>query len=39
MCGRATDPAESLGSLCGRCDKIVGDVEAEMAFTNGHPVR
>ena len=35
MCGRLLEAEELLGLACGRCDKIVGDVEVEMAFLGG----
>jgi hypothetical protein len=35
MCGRLEEPEEFIGCLCGRCDKIVGDVEVEMVVVSG----
>lgn len=35
MCGRRLELEELLGSICGRCDKIMGDFEAEMAMVAG----
>ena len=32
MCGRVTEPDALLGPVCGRCDKLVGDVETEMVI-------
>ena len=35
MCERPQEPGEFIGCLCGRCDKIVGDVEAELVIVSG----
>jgi hypothetical protein len=32
MCGRLREAEALLGSVCGRCDKIAGDVQVEMVL-------
>ena len=32
ICGRPREAEEFLGFACGRCDKIAGDVEAEVVI-------
>ena len=34
ICGGPQEPEELAGCLCVRCDKIVGDVEAEMVVVS-----
>ena len=34
MCGRSQEPEEFIGCLCGRCDKIAGDVDAEVLLAS-----
>lgn len=38
MCGRPQEPEEFIGCLCGRCDKIAGEVEAELVIVSGQGV-
>ncbi len=35
MCGRARESEELLGTACGRCEKIAGDVDAKMVDVSG----
>jgi hypothetical protein len=35
MCGNLLEVEELLGPVCGRCEKIAGDVEAEVVIESG----
>lgn len=34
MCGRPQASEEFIGCVCGRCDKVAGDVDAEMLLAS-----